>query len=70
MESMRYKGEDSDDKTLWLNEALRWDAIDGHTIPVVSAVTWFDEGSPWAVFEVEEMAYNVDMYECIRAKGP
>jgi hypothetical protein len=70
LESMRYKGTDSESKTLWINEALQWGTVDGNTTPVVSAATWFDEGTPWAVFTVEEIRYNVDVEEYIRAKGP
>jgi hypothetical protein len=70
MESMRHKGEDRDGKTLWLNEVLRWDAVGGHTVPSISAVTWFDEGSPWATFEIQETVYDVDVQDYIRAKGP
>jgi hypothetical protein len=69
LESMRYKGTDSDGKTLWINEALEWDTIDGHTIPAVGAVTWFDEGTPWAVFTVEDVRYNVDVEDTIQQKG-
>jgi hypothetical protein len=69
LESMRYKGTNSEDKTLWINEALQWDAVDGHTTPVVSTATWFDEGTPWAVFTVEDIRYNVDVEDYIRAKG-
>lgn len=61
LESMRYKGKDSADKTLWVNEALQWGAVDGITTAVTSAATWFDEGSPWAVFDIEELVYNVDV---------
>jgi hypothetical protein len=70
LESMRYKGTDSEDKTLWINEALGWSAVDGHTTPAISAATWFDEGTPWAVFTVEEIRHNVDVEEYIQAKGP
>ena len=66
LESMRYKGADSEGKTLWINEPLEWEAVDGHTIPAVGAVTWFDEGTPWAVFTVEDVRYNVDVDEYIR----
>jgi len=31
---------------------------------------WFDEGSPWAVFDSEEVAYNVDVDTSMEAKGP
>jgi len=67
---MRYKGTDSEDKTLWIDEALRWDVVEGNRTPVVSAATWFDEGAPWAVFTVEEIRYNVDVGDYVRAKGP
>jgi len=70
MESMRYKEHDSRDKTLWLNAVEEWSAVNGSTIPMVTALTWFDEGSPWAVFTVEEVVYNVDVEKYIRAKGP
>jgi hypothetical protein len=70
LESMRYKGTDSKGKTLWINEAGQWDTLDGYTIPAVGAVTWFDEGTPWAVFTVEDVIYNADVREYIQAKGP
>jgi hypothetical protein len=70
LESMRYKGSDSETKTLWINEAQAWGTVEGNTIPEVSAATWFDEGTPWAVFKVEEIRTNVDVVEYIRAKGP
>jgi hypothetical protein len=69
LEAMRYKGADSENKTLWINEALQWSIVDGNTTPVVSAAMWFDEGTPWAVFTVEDVVYNVDVQEYIRAKG-
>jgi hypothetical protein len=34
------------------------------------AATWFDDGRPWAVFNAENVVYNVDVGEYIRAKGP
>jgi hypothetical protein len=70
LESMRYKGTDSEDKTLWINEALGWGVVGGNTTPVVSAATWFDEGTAWAVFTVEDIRYNVDVEGYIQAKGP
>ncbi len=70
MEAMRYQGADSHKKTLWLNEALEWKAINGSMLPTIGAVTWIDEGTPWAVFRIEQVVYNVDVQEYIRAKGP
>jgi hypothetical protein len=70
LESMRYKGTDSESKTLWINEARQWRTLDGQPLPEVSAATWFDEGTPWAVFTVEDVRTNVDVEEYIRARGP
>ncbi len=70
LESMRYKGTDSESKTLWINEAGQWSVVDGNTTPTVSTATWFDEGTPWAAFTVEEIRYNVDVEDYIEAKGP
>jgi hypothetical protein len=70
LESMRYKGTGSQSKTLWINQVLQWGTVDGHTTAVVSSATWLDEGTPWAVFTVEDIRYNVDVQEYIQAKGP
>jgi hypothetical protein len=70
LEAMRYKEAGDEAKTLWINEGRDWEAIDGQTTMAVGAVTWFDEGTPWAVFTVEEIVYNADVSEYVRAAGP
>jgi hypothetical protein len=70
LESMRYKGTDSEDKTLWINEAIEWGTGGSNRTAVVSAATWFDEGTPWAVFTVEDIRLNAGVDEYIRARGP
>jgi hypothetical protein len=60
-ESMRYKGEESAEKTLWINEAAAWGELDGELAVTQAEVTWFDEGTPWAVFRAEDVVYNVDV---------
>jgi hypothetical protein len=59
-ESMRFKGEASEEKVLWINEAAAWGTVDGESVPTRAEVTWFDEGTPWAVFETEEIVYNAE----------
>jgi hypothetical protein len=68
-ESMRYKEAADENKTLWINQVLDWGEISGNTLPAQGALTWFDEGTPWAVFTVDEIVYNVDIDEYIRSKG-
>ncbi len=70
IEAMRYRDANDEKKTLWINEALEWEVIDETPVMVVGAVSWFDQGRPWALFSVEEIVYNVDVEEYIRIKGP
>jgi hypothetical protein len=68
-ESMRYHGPESQEKTLWINEAREWSTINGTPTMKVGAAIWMDDGKPWAVFTVEDIVFNVDVQDTIRAKG-
>jgi hypothetical protein len=70
LESMRWKNSSDKDKTLWINEAVEWKEIEVTKSLSVGALTWFDEGTPWAVFTVEEIIYNVDVSNYVRSSGP
>lgn len=70
MEAMRYRDPDGGRKILWLSEAREWQTINETLIPAVGAAIWLDEGTPWAIFNVEEIVYNIDVDEYIRAIGP
>ncbi len=69
-ESMRYQSPESTAKVLWINENREWGDIGGQLAMRVGAVTWMDVGTPWAIFTVEDIQYNVDVSEYITAKGP
>ena len=69
-EAMRYKGADATAKTLWLNEARAWGLLGGRLTLTVGSAIWLDEGTPWAVFTVDEVVYNVDIADYIRERGP
>ena len=60
MEAMRWKEPTSEAKTLWRNELLGWHTFHGIKIPSSVATTWLDEGTPWAVWTIDDVAYNVD----------
>lgn len=70
LESMRYRDTADEAKILWLNEVRDWRDVNGYVVPTVGAVTWFDQGVPWAIFTVEHVVYNVDVSAYIRAIGP
>lgn len=64
-EAMRFKGADATEKTLWLTRATGWREVNDHPVPTVAQVQWFDERSPWATFQVETVALNVEEVEAI-----
>jgi hypothetical protein len=33
-------------------------------------VVWEDEGTPWLIYNVEEMVFNADLTSYIRQTGP
>jgi len=69
LESMRYHGESSTFKVLWMNHAVEWGEVAGQMMMRRGAAIWMDDGKPWAVFTVEDVVYNADVSEYIRAKG-
>jgi hypothetical protein len=69
MEAMRYREATDEAKILWRNEPLGWQSFHGIQIPSPAAATWLDEGTPWLVVTIEDVAYNVDVSEYIRARG-
>jgi hypothetical protein len=48
---------------------LAWETYQGILIPSRSSVTWADEGSPWLIIELDDVAYNVEVQEYILAVG-
>jgi hypothetical protein len=69
-ESMRWKDAASQTKTLWINEARGWRVREGVTMLSDAALTWFDEGTPWAIFSVDEVLHNVDVAAALGGRGP
>jgi hypothetical protein len=43
--------------------------LNGQLTSITGAAIWMDDGKPWAVFTVEDTAFNVDVSQYIRAKG-
>lgn len=69
MTALRYREAADEVKIPWQLDVLAWDSYHGILIPSSSSVTWADEGTPWLLIEVEELAYNVDVSDYIRARG-
>ncbi|NLF63898.1 MAG: hypothetical protein GX579_04785, partial [Chloroflexi bacterium] len=41
----------------------------GAELDAEAALLWLEQGSPWAYLKVEEIVYNADVAEYIRARG-
>ena len=70
LEAMRYKEASDEDRVLWINKMLGWQAFNGVLVPSPATVTWLDEGTPWSRWEHDDVVYNADVSEYIRARGP
>lgn len=68
-ESMRFKDANGERKSLWINEVREWGAVSGRMAPSAVALTWYEEGSPWARFHVDEIVLGADVNAYIRARG-
>lgn len=70
MEAMRYRQPGQGrSKILWITRNEPGATIPGMKLGAVGSATWLDQGGPWAVFEVEQAAYGVDVQEYIRRRG-
>jgi hypothetical protein len=68
METLRYRDEDLG-KIPWWGELIQCKDQDGRPATCF-AVTWVDEGTPWLIYKVEEVAFNTDVSAYIRQTGP
>jgi len=71
MEAMRYRDAGSGgEKILWITRNTGEAALPGTPLSAVGTATWLDHGKPWAVFAIEDVAYNVDVSDYVRQRGP
>jgi len=60
VETMRYQDESRPERWRWFNRILEWGVVDGLHVPVRSQTQWNDD-TPWATWEVEQVIFNVDV---------
>jgi hypothetical protein len=68
-ESMRFKSSNNPAKIVWMTHADTYGTLCGHKLSTVGSATWMDDGKPWATFTLEDVRYNVDVSEYVRARG-
>jgi hypothetical protein len=69
MEVMRYRSTTDAKKTLWLPSSDEYATIDGVTMSVTGSATWFDQKYAWASFHTEDVVFNADFGDYLRARG-
>jgi hypothetical protein len=68
MSGMRYRGEE-DEKTPWRGEASSWRTGRGRAAPHRLTATWEDQGKPYAVLDLEGIAYDADVSGKVFGEG-
>jgi len=61
MEAMRFQAPNDKEKVLWITSSSKDGSVD--------YATWLDAGKPWAALSLEEIVFNADVSEYIRARG-
>jgi hypothetical protein len=69
LEAMRYRDSKSEEKILWIAAGEGEKTVGAAGSQAVGTATWLDQGGPWAYFETEDIRYNVDVDEYVRARG-
>jgi hypothetical protein len=60
VETLRYQSEENAERWRWFNRILAWAVVDGQRVPVRSQTQWRDD-TPWATWDIENVALNVDV---------
>ncbi len=69
MEALRWKNPGDPEKTRWQAQVKEWGNVLGWQMPILFAVQWMDEATPWLVARVEDVAWNVDISEQMTVEG-
>lgn len=64
--------DEAGDKILWLAFIVPGTTVaaSGVLLAVTGSANWLDQGLAWAIFTAEEIIYNVNVSDYIRARGP
>jgi hypothetical protein len=65
LSAMRYRS-NSGEKEPWRADLLEWKDYEGLSLPCKIAVAWGDPGSAWSYWDVDGVAFNVDVNEKLK----
>jgi hypothetical protein len=60
METRRYREDTDAERRRWRNTILEWARVDGWLLPVRTETQW-DDDTPWATWELNNVVLNVDV---------
>ncbi len=61
LRTMRYRDAHSTARMGWGGAALGWRTLGGMRVPDRLTTEWEDQGGPWVIWDIEQVAYNVDV---------
>lgn len=61
LRTVRYRDAQSVKRIGWGGAALGWRTLNGTLVPDRLTTEWEDQGGPWVIWDVEQVAYNVDV---------
>ena len=60
IETMRYQNENDTERSHWNNQVIEWGQVDGLTVAARAQTQW-EDNAPWAMWEIEQVVFNVDV---------
>ena len=69
-DTLRWRSASDPAKLPWGGDTRGWRTLAGVNVPATTAIRWGDQQAPWFVASVEDIVYNVDVTDYIRASGP
>lgn len=69
MSTLRWRDANDEAQLGWTLKSSNWQAFHGVLVPVIGSATWSDQDTPWLVTTVQDIAFNVDVSDYIRAHG-
>lgn len=69
-ETMRWRDAGDPEPIRWINHIQAWTRIDGIGVPAVASVHWADQAHPWLRLSLDEVVWNADLTDYVRAVGP
>ncbi|MEZ5184185.1 MAG: DUF6544 family protein [Candidatus Nanopelagicales bacterium] len=68
-EAIRWRDAADPEPIRWVNRVHAWTRVQGIGVPAVVSVQWADQPRPWLRLSLDEIVWNADLTDYIRARG-